>query len=165
MQVIWTVTSSHFFWFIAWAFNISNTIFTSWTLTVAKQPALHLHLSSPRKSSLRTMVSQRMWSLLPAVLAQKKTHEQMASPTWDPHFPPGGWFTGLICILNIIRTRTENFPHAHLEGIRITHEIWYKCKYTSVVTVLGTLLKRCATFITASCWTSIVLSAARKSIC
>lgn len=46
------------------------------------------------------MVSQRMWSLLPAVLAQKKTHEQMASPTWDPHFHPGGY-------LNRVRTRTE----------------------------------------------------------
>lgn len=40
-----------------------------------------------------------------------------------------------------------------------------KCEYTSFVTVLGTLLRRCAIFTTASCWTSIVLSAARRSIC
>lgn len=38
------------------------------------------------------MVSQRMWSLLPAVLVQKKTQEQTASQTWDPPFPPGGLF-------------------------------------------------------------------------
>lgn len=81
-----------------------------WSFTLAKSPALHLHPSSLGKSSLRTMVSQRMWSSLPAVLAQKKTHEQMASPTWDPHFHPGGY-------LNIVRTRTERkFPHAHQEG-------------------------------------------------
>lgn len=36
-----------------------------------------------------------MWSLLPAVPAQKRTRQQTASPTWDPRFPPGGWFTYL----------------------------------------------------------------------
>lgn len=99
MQVIRTTNNDwnkfSFFWFIIWAFNISITFFTSWCLTLAKWPAPHLHPSSLGKNSLRTTESRRMWSLRPAVLAQKKTREQMASPTWDPHFPPGGWFTYL----------------------------------------------------------------------
>lgn len=52
-----------------------------------------------------------------------------------------------------------------LEGIRIALCACCKWTYAFVVTVLGTLPRRCAIFITVSCWTSTVLSAARKWIC
>lgn len=83
-----------FFFFWVWYYLspiINHPTCTSCRPILVTWLALHLHLWSPGRSSLRTMVRGRMWILLQAVLAQKMKPEQMASQIWDPPFLPGWW--------------------------------------------------------------------------
>lgn len=63
---------------------ISHPTCTSYYANLTTLPYLLFRLRFPGKSSLRTMGKGRMWILLPAAPALKRTPEQMASQIWVP---------------------------------------------------------------------------------